>query len=211
MLADALATALIRSDNDVEIARDAKSAQLFLVDHNFELILLDLGLPEGSGMGVLGVIRRRYDTTPVIIMTARDRLSDRIEGLDAGADDYLVKPFHVDELQARLRAVMRRTQGRISPVLTCGDLVVDPAHQTVTLKDKPVDLSSTEYKTLLALMERPGKSLSRNALELAVYGDSGVIGSNTLAVYIHQLRRKLGEGMIETVHGYGYRIKAFKE
>ncbi|MDX3904795.1 MAG: response regulator transcription factor [Pigmentiphaga sp.] len=208
MLADALATALGQRDVVIDWARDAAEARLALVDHDYAAVLLDLGLPSGSGLAVLASMRARYDTTPVIIMTARDRLTDRIEGLDAGADDYLVKPFPVDELQARLRAVLRRSLGRVAPVLRCGDVVVDPASRAVSSSGVPVALSTHEYRTLLALMEKPGKALSRTALEDAVYGSDSVIESNTVAVYVHQLRRKLGEDLIETVHGYGYRMRA---
>ena len=207
MLADALVTALGQHDTVVEWARDAAAARLTLIDHDYAAVLLDLGLPGGSGLGVLAAMRARYDTTPVIIMTARDRLSDRIGGLDAGADDYLVKPFQVDELRARLRAVLRRSLGRVAPVMRSGDVELDPASRTVACRGQPVALSAHEYRTLLALMERAGKALSRTALEEAVYGSDGVIESNTVAVYVHQLRRKLGEDLIETVHGYGYRLR----
>lgn len=207
MLADALVTALGQHDTVVEWAGDATAARLALVDHDYAAVLLDLGLPGGSGLGVLATMRGRYDTTPVIIMTARDRLSDRIGGLDAGADDYLVKPFQVDELQARLRAVLRRSLGRVAPVMRSGDVELDPALRAVACRGQPVALSTHEYRTLLALMERTGKALSRTALEEAVYGSDGVIESNTVAVYVHQLRRKLGEDLIETVHGYGYRLR----
>lgn len=207
MLADALEVALRRDRARVDVARDAGAAQLALVDHDFETILLDLGLPGGSGMAILAQLRSRYDATPVIIMTARDRLSERIAGLDAGADDYLVKPFQVDELLARLRAVNRRSKGQVAPVLKCGTLVVDPANYQVTLDGETVALSSLEYRTLQALMERPGRALSRSALEQAVYGGSAATGSNTVAVYVHQLRKKLGDDCIETVHGFGYRMR----
>lgn len=207
MLAEALQLALQREGASVDVATDARLAQTQLVDHDYELILLDLGLPGGSGMGILTQLRARYDTTPVIIMTARDRLSDRIAGLDAGADDYLVKPFQIDELLARARATLRRSKGRVAPVLIAGDVTVDPANQTVLLAGKPVALSLLEYRTLLALVERGGRAVSRAALENAVYGDHGATGSNTVAVYIHQLRRKLGDDLIETLHGYGYRVK----
>jgi len=207
MLADALAFALRREGARVDIAGDTRSALTALIDHDYELILLDLCLPGGSGMGILTQLRGRYDTTPVIIMTARDRLSERIAGLDAGADDYLVKPFQIDELLARARATVRRSQGRVAPVLIAGDVMVDPANKMVQVGGEPVALSLLEYQTLLALMQRRGRSVSRTALEIAVYGDSGGTGSNTVAVYIHQLRRKLGEELIETVHGYGYRVR----
>jgi two-component system OmpR family response regulator len=206
MLADAVRTGLQQNAWSVDWVGDAAAARLALLDHAYTAVILDLGLPRGSGLGVLDAIRSRYDATPVLIITARDRLSDRIGGLDAGADDYLVKPFQLDELSARLRAVVRRSQGRVLPVLQRGDVVLDPGRRVVTLKGERVSLSIHEYRTLLALMERNGRVLSREQLEREVYGGDGTIESNTIAVYIHQLRRKLGDELIATVHGYGYRI-----
>jgi len=206
MLADAVRTGLQQNAWSVDWVGDAAAARLALLDHAYKAVVLDLGLPRGSGLGVLDAIRSRYDATPVLIITARDRLSDRIGGLDAGADDYLVKPFQLDELSARLRAVVRRSQGRVLPVLQRGAVVLDPGRRVVTLKGERVSLSIHEYRTLLALMERNGRVLSREQLEREVYGGDGTIESNTIAVYIHQLRRKLGDELIATVHGYGYRI-----
>ncbi len=207
MLAQAVTASLLRdADCRVDRVADAQSARLALVDHGYTAVLLDLGLPKGSGLGVLQALRARYDATPVLVITARDQLSDRIAGLDAGADDYLVKPFQLDELSARLRAVLRRSQGRVSPTLHQGDVTLDPARRSVTRAGEPVTLSVSEYRTLLALMERRGRVLTRSQLEDAVYGSSSQIESNTIAVYVHQLRRKLGEGLIATVHGFGYRI-----
>jgi two-component system OmpR family response regulator len=206
MLADAVRTGLRQNAWSVDWVGDAAAARLALLDHAYTAVILDLGLPRGSGLGVLDAIRSRYDATPVLIITARDRLSDRIGGLDAGADDYLVKPFQLDELSARVRAVVRRSQGRVLPVLQRGEVVLDPGRRVVTLKGERVSLSIHEYRTLLALMERNGRVLSREQLEREVYGGDGTIESNTIAVYIHQLRRKLGDELIATVHGYGYRI-----
>ena len=207
MLAQAVMAGLQRdADCRVDRVADAQSARLALVDHGYTAVLLDLGLPKGSGLGVLQAMRTRYDATPVLVITARDQLSDRIAGLDAGADDYLVKPFQLDELSARLRAGLRRSQGRVSPTLHQGDVTLDPARRSVTRAGEPVTLSVSEYRTLLALMERRGRVLTRGQLEDAVYGSSSQIESNTIAVYVHQLRRKLGEGLIATVHGFGYRI-----
>jgi two-component system, OmpR family, response regulator len=211
MLADAVRTGLQQNAWSVDWVSDAATARLALLDHAYTAVVLDLGLPRGSGLGVLDSLRSRYDATPVLIITARDRLSDRIGGLDAGADDYLVKPFQLDELSARLRAVVRRSQGRVLPVLSRGDVVLDPARRVVTLKGERVPLSIHEYRTLLALMERNGRVLSRDQLEREVYGGDGTIESNTIAVYIHQLRRKLGDDLIVTVHGYGYRIGGASE
>lgn len=206
MLGDALAAALKQDGWQVDRAEDAAAARLALIDHGYTAVLLDLGLPHGSGLDVLASLRQRYDTTPVLIVTARDQLSDRIRGLDAGADDYIVKPFQADELGARLRAVVRRSQGRVSPVLRHGDIVLDPADRSVSQAGKPVKLGVHEYRTLLALMERPGRVIARDTLESLVYGGDGSIESNTIAVYIHQLRKKLGDGLIGTVHGFGYRL-----
>ena len=206
MLGDALAAALAQDGWYIDRAEDAPAARLALVEHGYTAVLLDLGLPRGSGLDVLAALRQRYDTTPVLIITARDQLSDRVRGLDAGADDYIVKPFETGELGARLRAVVRRTQGRVAPVLRHGDIVLDPADRSVRQNDRPIKLGVHEYRTLLALMERPGRVIARETLESLVYGGDGAIESNTIAVYIHQLRKKLGDGVIATVHGFGYRL-----
>ncbi|MFD4840050.1 response regulator transcription factor [Achromobacter sp. NPDC058515] len=206
MLGDALCAGLSQGGVAVDWARDVSAARLALVDHGYQAVLLDLGLPEGSGLSVLKHLRGRFDTTPVLIITARDRLSERVQGLDAGADDYLVKPFQLDELLARLRAVLRRSSNSVVSALRCRDVMLEPARRKVTRGGAEVSLSSHEYHTLLALMQRLGDTVSRDQLEIAVYGSSGTIESNTVAVYIHQLRRKLGDGLIETQHGLGYRM-----
>ena len=206
MLAKAVRTSLEQQEWRVDWLADAASARLALIDHSYTTILLDLGLPRGNGLDLLKFVRSRYDTTPVLILTARDKLSERINGLDAGADDYLVKPFQLDELAARLRAVLRRCRGRVLPLLTHRDVVMDLARRIVTRAGKSVTLGMHEYRTLLTLMENRGRALSRSQIEDAVYGGDGTIESNTIAVYIHQLRRKLGDDFIHTVHGYGYRV-----
>lgn len=208
MLGDALHTSLSQSGVDAQWVRSAAQARLALVDHGFCAVLLDLGLPDGSGLSVLKQVRSRYDATPVIIITARDRLSERVQGLDAGADDYIVKPFQLDELHARLRAVVRRSRNAVVAALRCQDIVLEPARRCVTRGGAEVSLSAHEYMTLLALMERVGHTVNREQLETAVYGHSATLESNTVAVYIHQLRRKLGDKLITTVHGMGYRIEA---
>lgn len=206
MLALAMRTGLAQQGFSVDWVGDAAQAKTALVDHAYDAVLLDLGLPGRSGLSVLQAVRARYDTTPVLIVTARDQLSDRIAGLDAGADDYVLKPFQLDELYARLRAVMRRSQGRVSPVLSWQGVVLDPSKREVTRDGVTVALSTHEFRTLMLLMERQGRVVTREQLEEAVYGSSGTIESNTIAVYVHQLRRKLGESLIATVHGQGYRI-----
>lgn len=206
MLADAMRAGLKQNGWHVEWVADAGAAKTVLVDHPYDAVLLDLGLPGGSGLGVLSNLRSRYDATPVLIITARDKLSDRISGLDTGADDYIVKPFQLDELCARLRAVVRRSQGRVSPVLSFNGITLDPSKRLVTRRGESVSLSVHEYRTLMLLMERQDRVVTREQLEDAVYGSSGTIESNTIAVYIHQLRRKLGDDVIVTVHGFGYRM-----
>lgn len=208
MLGDALRASLARAGMRVDWVRDVAEARLALVEHGYGAVLLDLGLPGGSGLTVLKHLRSRYDATPVLIITARDRLSERIQGLDAGADDYIVKPFQLDELQARLRAVVRRSSNSVVSLLRCRDVMLDPVRRVVTKAGAEVVLSASEYRTLLALMERAGQTVSREQLEAAVYGGSGTIESNTVAVYVHQLRRKLGDDLVATVHGLGYRIAA---
>ena len=207
MLGDALHTGLGQSGVDAHWVRDVTQARLALVEHGFQAVLPDLGLPDGSGLAVLKQLRARYDATPVLILTARDRLSERVQGLDLGADDYIVKPFQLDELLARLRAVVRRSSNTVVSALRCRDVVLEPARRAVTRAGVEVSLSAHEYRTLLALMERVGHTVSREQLETAVYGESGAIESNTVAVYVHQLRRKLGDKLITTVHGLGYRIE----
>jgi two-component system OmpR family response regulator len=206
MLAETICDGIRQQGWAIDHVRDALAAKLALVEHGYATVLLDLGLPGESGLSVLKKLRERYDATPVLILTARGQLSDRIRGLDAGADDYLVKPFPFDELLARVRAVIRRSQGRVVPAMTCGDVVLDPAKRLVTRRGERVSLSAHEYRTLLTLMERPGHVVTREHLENAVYGNASSIESNTIAVFIHQLRRKLGDDIITTVHGQGYMI-----
>jgi two-component system OmpR family response regulator len=206
MLADAVCAGARQNGWTIDHARDATAAKVALVDHAYNAVLLDLGLPQDSGLVVLQGMRSRYDATPVIIVTARAQLSDRIKGLDVGADDYVVKPFQMDELWARVRAIVRRSQGRVSPLLTCGDVVLDPGKRLVTRAGTRVALSAHEYRTLLVLMERRGRIVARDHLEDVVYGGTSAIESNTIAVYVHQLRRKLGDDLITTVHGQGYMI-----
>jgi two-component system OmpR family response regulator len=177
-----------------------------LAEHGFDAILLDIGLPGASGLALLRWMRERYDSSPVLILTARGQLSDRIKGLDGGADDYLVKPFQFDELFARIRAMTRRSRGQVVPEYICGDVRLDPEKRQVTRNGERVTLSVYEYRTLLALFERQKRVVTRDQLQQLVYDDDSEIGSNTIAVFIHQLRRKLGEHVIETVHGHGYTI-----
>jgi len=206
MLATAIRERARQEGLALEHAGDADGARLLLLDHAYSVILLDLGLPGESGLSLLRSLRAAYNATPVIILTARAQMSERIAGLDAGADDYLVKPFEFSELWARMRAVTRRSEGKTVPTLTCRNVVLDVARQAVTYDGQPVTLSAYEYRTLLAFMERPGHIIARPHLQALIYGFDADVESNTIAVFIHQLRRKLGEDIIETVHGQGYRL-----
>lgn len=172
----------------------------------YDAIVLDLGLPDGSGIDLLKRARRRRNATPVLIATARDRVADRIAGLDAGADDYMVKPIDLDELAARLRAIERRVVGRADPAIVIGDLAIDLATRSVVKAGQPLDLTARELAVLLALAKRPGVTLSRDQLIEALYGWEGSIESNAIDVHIHHLRRKLGADVIETQRGLGWRL-----
>ena len=176
----------------------------------FDAIVLDLKLPDGSGLDLLRTIRAAGNQTPVLLLTALDEVSDRIRGLDAGADDYLGKPFDLDELAARVRAIVRRRAGRATSSQTHDDLVLDTASLTATLAGKPVSLSRREFAVLAALMERPGTIRSRGDLEERLYGWQEDIESNAVEVHIHNLRSKIGRNAIETVRGLGYRMRDTK-
>jgi two-component system OmpR family response regulator len=206
MLAEAIVDGARQSAWSMDHVGDANGARLALIDHAYSAVLLDIGLPGDSGLTVLRALRGRYDPTPVLMLTARGQLSERIQGLDAGADDYLVKPFQFDELWARVRAVIRRSEGRVIPVFQHGGVRLDRSKRVVTRDGVGVSLSAHEYRTLLALLERPGHVVTRDQLQDLVYGTASSVESNTIAVFIHQLRRKLGEGFITTVHGRGYMV-----
>ena len=204
MIAQGLQTALRQSSYAVDWVADGKSAEAALQDSVFDLVLLDLGLPLRDGLHVLRAMRQRGDATPVIILTARDETQQRIAGLDAGADDYIVKPFDLDEVMARMRSVLRRAAGRGDPAIQHGDLRLDPVSRTVERNGTPVSLSAHEFSVLEALLQRPGAVLSRSQLEDRLYGWDDQIGSNAIEVYIHGLRRKLGNDAIRTLRGVGY-------
>ena len=214
LIGDALCSALRLDGHAVDWVRDVAAALAALSTEHFDLVLLDLGLPEhgepgaptggAGGLGVLRWLRGRRDATPVIVLTARDAAGDRVAGLDSGADDYLVKPFDLDELSARMRAVQRRHSGRAQTVLSFAGVSLDPATRQVTRDGAPLLLSAREFAVLEALLERPGAMLSRAQLEDRLYGWGDAVESNAVPVYIHQLRRKLGRGFISNVRGLGY-------
>jgi two-component system OmpR family response regulator len=204
MIAEGLQTALRQQTFAVDRVSDGNEADAALHSGEFDLVLLDLGLPGRGGLEVLRAMRRRGDPTPVIIVTARDEVETRVAGLDSGADDFVVKPFDLDEVMARIRSVLRRAAGRGDPVIQHGAIRLDPVGRTVELRGAPVSLSRHEYAVLEALLQRPGAILSRARLEDRLYGWDEQIGSNAVEVYIHGLRRKLGNDAIRTVRGVGY-------
>jgi DNA-binding response OmpR family regulator len=206
MIGESVRAALRQDGHAVDWVRDGRSAESTVASEELDIVLLDLGLPQRDGLEVLRAMRSRHDQTSVIVLTARDALADRIAGLDAGADDYLVKPFELEELAARIRAVARRKAGRGEPAVEIGDVRLDPSMRQVTRGGEPVVLSAREYAVLEALMARPGAILSRAQLEDRLYGWGDAVESNAVSVYIHQLRRKLGNDFIRNVRGVGYYI-----
>jgi two-component system OmpR family response regulator/two-component system response regulator QseB len=205
-LGDGLTVGLRQAGFAVDWVKDGNSADHALQAESFDLVVLDLGLPRLSGMQVLTRARGRGQTAPVLILTARDATGDKVSGLDAGADDYLVKPVDLDELAARIRALTRRSAGRAAPLLTHGDIVLDPAAHSITLAGAPVELSVREFSLLQMLLENAGRVLSRTQLEQSVYGWRDEPDSNALEVHIHHLRKKLGSELIRTLRGVGYTI-----
>ncbi|MCX7168824.1 MAG: response regulator [Proteobacteria bacterium] len=205
-LGDGLATGMRQSGFAVDWLKDGVSAEAALKSENFDLVVLDLGLPRLSGMELLRRLRARKALLPVLILTARDAVADKIAGLDAGADDYLVKPIDLDELAARLRALTRRSGGRAVPRLVQGALELDPAAHQVFLAGQPVDLSPREFAILQALLENAGHVMTRSQLESSIYGWSEEPDSNAVEVHIHHLRRKLGTDFIKILRGVGYLI-----
>ena len=208
MIGKTLEAALRQDDYTVDWVRDGVAAKLALdtADDAYALVLLDLGLPRKNGLDVLKEARRAGNKARVLILTARDAVADRLAGLDAGADDYLVKPFSLDELGARMRALLRRDVTREDNVLRNGELALDRASRQVTRGGKPVDLSVREFALLDALLERAGTALSRTQLEERLYGWGEEVESNAVEVHVHNLRKKLGAEEIRTVRGVGYLI-----
>ncbi|MBN7758646.1 response regulator [Nitratireductor aquimarinus] len=207
LLLDGLTVGLGLAGFAVDAVATCEDAFAALSAQAYEGVVLDLMLPDGSGLDVLSDLRRRGDATPVVLLTARDQVPDRIAGLDAGADDYVGKPFDLDELSARVRAAVRRGKGRSSATLAWGGVTLDPANQSVTRDGDPVILTRREFALLAALMERPESILSKPALEETIYGWQEEVESNAVEVHIHKLRSKLGSDFIKTVRGVGYRLR----
>lgn len=206
LLGDGLTIGLRQSGFAVDWLKDGHSADLALQSEHFDLLVLDLGLPQMNGMTVLQRARSRGDAIPVLVLTARDATGDKIAGLDAGADDYLVKPIDLDELSARIRALLRRSAGRAAPVLSVGPISLDPAAHQVSLAGQPVELAGREFALLQLLLENAGRVLTRSQIEQSLYGWRDEPDSNALEVHIHHLRKKLGSDRIRTLRGVGYMI-----
>ncbi len=204
LLGSAVQAGLEQSGYTVDWLRDGGQAASALRDEEPDILVLDLGLPGKEGLTVLKELRARDSSLPVLILTARDTVEDRIAGLDVGADDYLVKPFDLGELSARLRAISRRRGGRASPLIQYGDMVFDPAARSVSVDGAEVNLSAKAMAILEALLERPGMPLSRERLEQILYGWGEGVESNAVEVHIHHLRKKLGKDRIRTIRGLGY-------
>jgi len=206
MIGEGVRKCLRQDGFTVDWVRDGPAAELAAANDVYDLIVLDLGLPRKDGLDVLAALRRKGNSVPVLILTARDAVADRVKGLDAGADDYVLKPFDLDELAARIRALLRRRAGRADAVIEHGDLTLNASTREATLRGKEVALSAREFALLEALLERPGAILSRAQLEERLYGWGEEVESNTVEVYIHSLRRKLGADFIRNVRGVGYRV-----
>jgi two-component system, OmpR family, response regulator QseB len=206
MIGEAIREGLKREGFTVDWVHDGESASQVLRTEAFDLLLLDLGLPRKGGLEVLTAARAQGYELPVLIITARDAVSDRVQGLDAGADDYLVKPFDLDELAARIRALLRRKSGRTAPAIEHRGVVLNPARHSVTRDGREVALSPKEFALLQLLMERPGTILSRTRIEERLYGWGEEVESNAVEVHIHGLRRKLGADYVLNVRGVGYRV-----
>ena len=206
MVGSALRKGLGGAGFAVDRVRDGHSAELAVANAVYDLTVLDLGLPRKDGMSVLSTLRKAGSRMPVLIVTARDAVQDRVKGLNAGADDYLLKPFDLDELIARVHALLRRAAGTGSPVLKVGSISLDPVSRLVTQEERVVELSAREFSILEALMRKSDGVMSRSELEEAVYDWDSSVGSNAIEVHLHKLRRKLGTDAIRNIRGVGYRI-----
>jgi two-component system, OmpR family, response regulator QseB len=207
MIGEGVRAGLRQDGYVVDWVQDGAAAEAALEsEQGYALVLLDLGLPRKDGLSLLESLRRRGNRVPVLVITARDAVNDRVRGLDLGADDYLVKPFELHELAARIRAVLRRHAGRAEPVIEFGGFRLDPGSRKVSFQGREVSVSGREFSLLQALLDRPGQTLSRSQLEERLYGWGEEVASNAVEVHVHNLRRKLGERAIRTVRGLGYVI-----
>lgn len=206
LLGDGVCSGLRRENNSVDWVKNGETALSAIKETQYDCMILDIGLPRMSGLDVLRNMRESDNDTPVLILTAQDGISDRVTGLDAGADDYLVKPFEFAELNARLRALSRRNRGSSSSSITYNDITIDTSSHTAEYKSQPVELSRREFSLLVELVTNQGRVLSRQHLEQKLYSWSDEIESNTIEVYIHHLRKKFYSELIKTVRGIGYII-----
>ncbi|MFZ2869445.1 response regulator [Zavarzinia sp.] len=207
-LGEQLVMRLTTESYAVDLARDGEEGRFLGETEPYDAVVLDLGLPRIDGLSVLRHWRAKGLNMPVLILTARDAWHEKVQGIDAGADDYLAKPFNMEELLARLRALIRRAKGHASAALTCGPVTLDTRSGRVSLDGQPVELTAYEYKVLDYLMHRQGQVISRAELTEHVYAQDFDRDSNTIEVFVGRLRRKLGNGLIATVRGLGYRLEA---
>ncbi|AJJ10359.1 hypothetical protein CH64_3051 [Yersinia rohdei] len=207
LLQRGIAMALTNGGYACDCAGSAAQAQSLLLTSQYTMIILDLGLPDQDGTALLRQWRRQHVTLPVLILTARDALEDRVDGLDAGADDYLIKPFALAELLARVRALIRRYQGQSDNLVQQDDLSLNLSTQQVCLQDQPLEVTPKEFAILSRLIMRAGQTVNREILQQDLYTWNDDLGSNTLEVHIHNLRRKLGKDRIRTIRGIGYRLE----
>ena len=204
LLGDGVCAGLRRDDNSVDWVKNGETALSAIAETQYDCVILDIGLPRMSGLDVLNHIRESDNTVPVLILTAQDDIADRVKGLDAGADDYMIKPFEFAELCARLRALTRRTRGKASESIRYKGINIDTSAHTVEYDGRPVELSRREYTLLIEMLTNQGRVLSRQHLEQKLYSWGDEIESNTIEVYIHHLRKKLYSELIKTVRGIGY-------
>ncbi len=206
MIGDSLQRALRKSGYAVDWLQDGQDVALCLSSGHYTLMILDLGLPGQDGFSILSALRKTGNQLPVLILTARDTISDKVKGLDSGADDYMLKPFALEELEARIRLLLRRQSGHSSSILKAGNLSIDTATHQVVLNGEQYMLSSKEFALLAILAERPGSVFSRAQLEEKLYGWNEEVGSNAIEVYIHQIRKRLGKNIIKNIRNVGYSL-----
>jgi len=207
LLGEGLSTGLKQDGYAVDWMQDGESAEVALNIEHFDILILDLGLPKQDGLQLLQKLRSKGSPIPVLILTARDSLDDRIKGLDVGADDYMIKPFDLEELNARMRALLRRSAGRAAPKLIHGNLTLDPAAHEVRYKGTVIDLPPKEFAVLQTLLENVGRVISKTKLQETLYSWEQDVASNALEVHIHHLRKKLDSDFIRTIRGVGYIIE----